>query len=374
MRWVLLGLIVCFAAAQASAQGINAGFIEGLWFDREVIFADEPTRVYVAIRNNTGADLSGTVEFFINDERIERNNVSALDGRIIESWADWTPGFGEYKIAATLSRTELSVVGSTTQAVEVVSALAEKTVFVDYDTDNDGVGNTDDADDDNDGIRDVEEETNGTDPLDPEDPAPESTETEDAEGQEEATNEGEDAQREEEESRSDSSGDGNPAGLEQYLTDSRANTTLGAITNTIHNTKKKVDEYRDARNARLYPSVAGETEDETTKPEEPQTDASTSTPASDQDATTTAAENTARVGSDGFGEITRTEAQDKKGPGLFATILDLGKSLFSNLFTLFLFLFSLYLAHPVLVQLSLLFLILFLIVKVARRLGNRQNI
>ena len=167
MKWVLSLVLfgALFVPVPVYAQEFNAGFVQGLWYDTETIFADKPVRIYIAIRNNTGADLTGTVEFFDNDKRIERNNVSALNGRIIESWADWTPSFGTHTLSATLSRIELHVVGSSTQAVEVVSALAEDTFFVDFDTDGDGIGNEDDKDDDGDGKSDKEEIEAGTDPL-----------------------------------------------------------------------------------------------------------------------------------------------------------------------------------------------------------------
>ena len=141
MKWLLTGLFFITLASTALAQEFNAGFVQGLWYQDKVMFVDTPTRIYVAVRNNTGADLTGTVEFFDNDNKIERNNISALDGRIIESWADWTPTYGEHTITATISRIELHQVGSSTQAVEIVSASASDTFFVDYDTDNDGVGN-----------------------------------------------------------------------------------------------------------------------------------------------------------------------------------------------------------------------------------------
>jgi hypothetical protein len=168
MRAFLFSLVLLFLAIPlcvSYAQEFNAGIVQGLWYSQDTVFAGDTVRIYVAIRNNTGSDLSGTVEFFDGDKRLERKNVQALDGRIIESWADWTPTYGTHTLSANLARTELHKVGSSTQAVEVTSALAEDVLFVDYDTDKDTIGNEDDADDDGDKISDAQEKQNGTDPL-----------------------------------------------------------------------------------------------------------------------------------------------------------------------------------------------------------------
>lgn len=336
MKLVLLVLSV-FVALPLYAEEFNAGFVEGLWYDNDHLFAGEQTRIYVAIRNHTGADLTGTVEFFDNDKRIERNNVSALDGRIIESWADWVPAYGTHTITATLSRIELHKIGSSTQAVEVVSALAEDVIFVDYDTDKDGVGNEDDTDDDGDGVPDQDEEENGTDPLDANDPE-----------QNDVTND--DSNIQEEENQTDDSSDKEhtsshePQGLEQFLTESRADSVLGSVTQTVNNTKKKLDEYRASRNA----------------------DHATTSTSSAQG---TSSGDVQEYGN-GFGEVTRSKEEDR---GFLASVLDFAKTLLKSIYTLILFLLSLYLAHPILVQLTLLFLILFLIYKLAKRYGSRPQ-
>ena len=167
MRILFWGAIICIGLSYnfANAQESNAGIVQGLWYSNEVVFAGETTRIYVAIRNNTGSDLTGTIEFLDGEKKLERKQVQALDGRIIESWADWTPSYGTHTLTANLSRTELFAVGSTTQEVEVVSVTTSDTLFVDYDTDKDGTGNQTDTDDDQDAISDADEIKNGTDPL-----------------------------------------------------------------------------------------------------------------------------------------------------------------------------------------------------------------
>jgi len=327
----------------------NAGIVRGLWYSNETLYANVPTRVYIAVRNSTGADLSGTVEFFVNDKKIERSKIAALDGRIVESWADWTPPYGTSTISATLSRTEISSTASGTSAIEVVSALAEDVVFVDYDTDGDGVGNAVDTDDDNDGIPDAEEIKGDTDPLDPHDPAPEPESDEDSTAASSNSNENETGStsvtNKPATARSFTTSSDGPVGLEQYLTPSPANTVLSNITETINNTKKRVDAFREKRDH--VQSNSGELN--------------------------------IAVNEDGFGEIERTSTEEKRKPvaekpdGFFGDLITFIGNVGSAVFTGILFVVSWVLGHPMLMQILLLILILFLVWKLARRFGRRPQ-
>ena len=164
-KWLIIFILLCTPLEFSAAQEFNAGIVKGLWYDQELFFADEPIRMYVAVRNNTGADLKGAVEFFVNGERIERNFIDALNGRIVESWADWTPKYGTSTVSASLSRTEITSTASGTKSVTLRSTIAEDMIFVDLDTDKDDIGNAEDTDDDGDGESDTEELEKGTDPL-----------------------------------------------------------------------------------------------------------------------------------------------------------------------------------------------------------------
>lgn len=335
--WRLLLLLLIPQLTFAS----NAGIVRGLWYDHETFFAGETVRVYVAIRNNTGGDLSGTVEFYVNGSRIERNNIAALDGRIVESWADWKPSYGTSTVSATLSRTELTTTASGTKAVEVISSLAEDTIFVDYDTDSDGVGDLEDTDDDNDKIDDDTELQNGTDPKKANKPAAENS------GSETAETEDEESQVVVETVSPSGSDTG---GLEQFLTPSRANTILTNITEVAQKTKEKIDDYRAERELEQ-------------KIERGEIDIN--------------------VNEDGFGAIERISKTDKnktaaekpdlKEMGFFGDLLTFFGNILSAIFTGILFILSWYLGHPMLVQLSLLLLILFLLFYTARRLSRRER-
>lgn len=314
------------------AQDFNAGFVQGLWYADEQLFAGETTRVYVALRNHTGSDMTGTVTFYVNDEQIGRSRVSALDGRIIESWVDWTPTYGEHTLSATITKLELHSVGEETQEIEVQTAVAEDIIFVDYDTDGDGIGNSDDRDDDGDGVADSIEEKNGTDPLDSTDVP---TEPE--------------AAPQENEEEEHSSEESTPAGLEQYLTPSRAESALAAITSYTQTLKNNLDTYRANR------STAN---------------------------STTVGEEELAVNEGGFGEITRSnegsaeepsepkqEIQKEEGGGIGATI----GAIFGALYGAVLAILSFTLQYPMLIQILLLLGILYGLYRLARRWGARPQ-
>jgi len=315
------------------AQQSNAGFVQGLWYSQEQIFADDPVRIYVAIRNNTGSDLTGTVEFFDGDKKIERKNVQALNGRIIESWADWTPTYGSHTLKANLSRTELSKVGSTTQTVEVTSTLAEDIVFVDHDTDKDEIGNAEDPDDDGDSISDAKEEKDGTDPLVKNAIADETSEENDDDEKKDTNDDVTDKKQ-----TNTDGGTNKPRGLERYLAQSPAENVLSTVTNYINEVDENLDTYREKRE------------------EVKKAQASSTEP---------------NVNRDGFGEVTRTTEDSKEG--FFDKAFKLVAVLLSQIYTVLLTVLSFTLSHPMLVQLGILILILFLLMKFASKFGRRPT-
>lgn len=342
MRVVILTLLFTFLYTPlAAAQELNAGIVQGLWYSQEKVFAGEAVRIYVAIRNNTGSDLSGTVEFYDNNVRLTRKTVQALDGRIIESWADWKPTYGEHELSATLTRIELSKVGEETQEIEMTSALAEDTLFIDYDTDTDGVGNKDDTDDDGDGMSDAQEKENGTDPLVKDKPKIE-------EGNEEDSDDTEQVQEASKDNAKESAQ--GPQGIERYLTDSPAENMLANVTTYITEVKQDLDAYREER-----------------KEEQLKIESQTSS----ESASST----------NGFGEVVRsTETKPDTVWTHDFSLMDFIRSLWALIVTLFdavytflLAMLSWLLGHPILVQLGLLALILLILIKFAHKFGRRPK-
>ncbi len=321
---ILLPLILLVThVTQASAP--NAGFVQGFWFSSPEPFAGETVRIYVALRNNAGGDLTGTVSFYVDDKAIGSQQVSALDNRIIESWTDWKPTYGAHTIRAELRRGSLSTANGA-DPTNITLGAAEETLFIDYDTDADGIGNQDDIDDDGDGISDETEVKNGTDPLIYDEPVAEETESAaDTTSLSETTTA--------------------PAGLEQYLTPSRVDTMLGNITAWASSTKAQVDSYRETR-------AAAEAGTDTT--------------------------DTVEVNNDGFGEITRST--DPVAPtvkpaelpnGFVGDSIRLVGKVISGIISLILALASWLLGNPILIQLLLLLGILFALTITARTLSRR---
>lgn len=335
--YILIFILFTLPFNDVFAQSSNAGIVQGLWYSQEKVFADEKVRIYVAIRNNTGEDLTGIVEFYDGEKKLERQNVQALSGRIIESWTDWSPTYGSHNLKATLIRTELSQVGSSTKEIIVASALAEDTLFVDYDTDKDGIGNTEDVNDDNDTYTDAEEKQNGTNPLVKE--VENNDESEDPSENEISS-----------ETIKDEGGQESSEGLEQYLAPSRAETVLSSVTHYVDTAKQKVDSYRAERKATRDAQLQKESA-------------------------------TVAVNEDGFGEITRSQddqsnssdTQAKVGGEFLDKTLAMLSSLFNSVYTLILTVVSFILGHPMLVQLALLLGILFTIIRLAAKFGRRKN-
>lgn len=333
MRTWLLILALGLLPAAALAQDINAGFVRGLWYSDDTFFADETVRIYVAIRNNTNADLTGTVVFYANDKRLGSQSVAALNGRIIESWIDWTPAYGNYELRAELNRVKLSAAGDETETVDSTLTAATDTRFVDYDTDGDGIGNETDLDDDADGVPDLEEIAAGTDPLVAQLPSETALE-ETSLAEREAvtmTNEGTSP---------------TTAGLEQFLTPSRADTLLTNITAWTDRTKARLDDYRETRQA--------------------------ATDLSDTPEIT--------VNSDGFGEVVRSTdtaaahtQPPNQGNGIVADLVRFVGNILSALYAGGLALTSWLLGHAMLMQLLLLFIILGGTYFAARTLGSRPS-
>jgi hypothetical protein len=315
----------------------NAGIVQGIWYADEEVFVDRPTRVYVAVRNNTGSDLTGTIEFYDGDKKLGRKSIQALNGHIVESWTDWNASYGNHTLKATLSRIELHKVGETEEEVEVTSAIAEDALFVDYDTDKDGIGNETDTDDDNDQKSDESEQRDGTDPLKSDTPRAE----------ESSSNENEDDQSHApstDGTGSDENADGStPLGVERYLGDGRVHETVSNITSVINDTKVKIDEYRKERK-----------EKQETKKVESETYQS------------------------GFGTTTSSTGEGQaidewSLSDFFAVVFDLFKTIFSWVYTLVLAIISFTLGYPMLVQVGVLLLILILLFKTAAKFGRRRQ-
>lgn len=331
MRYLILIVILLSSslAEPLHAESVNAGFVQGIWYSSEPVFVGNPTRIYVALRNNTEHDLTGTVRFSVDGTRIGSSDVRALSGRLVEVWVDWTPSYGEHTITASVSNAELHIIGGGTQQIDIAGITSEDTLFVDRDTDNDGTGNEEDLDDDGDGISDEDERARGSNPLNPEPQQQTDTKADDKE----PINEPEEKVSSTPTSSSDESG------LERFIAEGRVNTAVSAVTNTIEETKQSLDTYRDARAEKFRIKLA-EMEEQNGETSETAT-------------------------------ITRSRIEPKQG--LFERFITLFVSLLSTLWSFILLIASFILGFPALIEIILLWLLLLIIYRTARKYGRRNR-
>lgn len=329
---IFIFLFLSILPLNTFAEEPNAGFVKGLWYSAEPVFDGVPTRIYVAMRNNTGHDLTSTVHFTDNGKRIGTFEVSALEGRLVEAWVDWKPTYGEHTITATVSAAKLHIIGGNTESIDIAGITATDTLMVEYDTDKDGVGNAQDTDDDNDTVSDTDEKSRGSDPL-VGNSIPKEIETSNTPLPADSPSHTPTV------STSDAE-----KGLEQFLDAGTVDSFLTQTTHKIEKMKSSLDTYRTER---LEASV----------PEEDTLSASSTTTALGT-YTDTATITRSRVPSDG---------------GFFATFVSRGAKLLSKLWTFILFIVSKILSFPAILEAILLLVILTVIYRTARRLGRRNR-
>lgn len=328
-RFLLVMILVIPFALQASTTGVDFG--TGLWFSNEQPLADQPLRIYTSVQNNSKSDLTGTLVFTVNEKELTRRPVQVLAGGEIEAWADWTPKSGTSTVAVTMVNVKSDPIGASQEDI-VIETKPTKELLIDIDTDGDGVGNQNDTDDDGDGVSDEIEIKNGTDPL----------VADTAKNQETEPSSSDNPPR--------SSNNDQPIGLEQYLTDSPARATLAGLTRGINDTKKRLDEYRETRNQNLETNESTENMSETVS----------------------STESDSIYDENGFGTVTR-EQNEGESTSILTAVSNVLLAALSGLYTFTLFVLSVILGHPTAVQLGLLILILFLIFKLAKRLGGRPQ-
>ncbi|PIR87027.1 MAG: hypothetical protein COU11_02240 [Candidatus Harrisonbacteria bacterium CG10_big_fil_rev_8_21_14_0_10_49_15] len=157
-----------FLVSAPLAHAQEYGFLErNIWFSQELLFAGETVRIYTVVFNGSEEDVTGTVEFYDQAEKLGEAKFSLAKGeQLRDVWIDWLAKEGEHAITARINGASSAIL----------------TKVVDGDRDGDKIGDREDLDNDNDGISDAQEKKDGTDPFkadtdgdglnDLEDPAP----------------------------------------------------------------------------------------------------------------------------------------------------------------------------------------------------------
>ncbi|HVM90279.1 MAG TPA: thrombospondin type 3 repeat-containing protein [Verrucomicrobiae bacterium] len=147
-------LVLAIQPAQAASSCVLSIRTQDISLTPSAPFLNQSARVYATVQPQCTRDVEGEVVFYANDEEIVSKPISVkANGRAEETWANWRP----------------SQYGDTTIRVDTkgddgeVGDSASITVFIDRDTDGDGIGDKVDPDDDNDGVPDDQDQW----PLDP---------------------------------------------------------------------------------------------------------------------------------------------------------------------------------------------------------------
>ncbi|MBU0540404.1 thrombospondin type 3 repeat-containing protein [Patescibacteria group bacterium] len=105
-------------------------------------------KLYATVDPKCGIDVEGTIAFSFNGQIAASEPFSYRAGGLAEEvWATWTP--------SQAAKHELRI---DVKAAGLADAVYEQSIYVDSDSDNDGVGNSFDTDDDNDGVPDSDDD------------------------------------------------------------------------------------------------------------------------------------------------------------------------------------------------------------------------
>lgn len=131
-------------------------------FSKERIFAGDTVKIYARVFNIGDSDVFGFVVFSNNDkEMAEPQPISVKPNTYDDVFIDWKATDGENNIGA-------KIVGNNPPDDNPENnSTVKKSVFVDFDTDKDGIGDKNDTDIDNDELTNEEEKEKGTNPQNP---------------------------------------------------------------------------------------------------------------------------------------------------------------------------------------------------------------
>ena len=150
----------------AQSDTVNAGIVNGIWYSKSPFFAGDQIRIYTGLQNQSGFDITGTIQFLDEEIIIGESEFSVVHGDFIKEWIDWDVIQGYHSISIKIINAQKHELNEDPKSISLnLGTLGSDEQFADFDTDGDLVGNEIDPDDDNDGLEDEEEVIIGTDPL-----------------------------------------------------------------------------------------------------------------------------------------------------------------------------------------------------------------
>jgi len=129
-----------------------------LRFSKSFFLEGDTVRIYATAKNNSGQDLLGVVRFYDNTKQISVDQqISIFAKKTDDVFIDWAPStFGYHKISAKIFPWQ--------QAIDnPANNYVDEQIYVEQDTDHDGLKNTIDPDIDGDNVSNAEDSF----PLDP---------------------------------------------------------------------------------------------------------------------------------------------------------------------------------------------------------------
>ena len=126
-------------------------------FSASSFFEGRNIRIYASATNNSSEDLLGTVRFYDNGNQINGDQaISLFSNKMDDVFVDWIPGWGSHTITVQIFPWD-------SENDDPSNNKISRSVYIQQDTDHDGIPNDQDDDDDGDGVADDEDPF----PLDP---------------------------------------------------------------------------------------------------------------------------------------------------------------------------------------------------------------
>jgi hypothetical protein len=139
----------------------------GIWFSNSKAFSKKAIRLYISLTNQSGFDVTGTIEVYDNGVLVGRQDVLMVNGRFTDWWInqpDRVFTYGDHIFDIRLVKSFIWEVGKPPREIVFKNSSFTQKKFMDRDTDGDELGDLEDPDDDNDNVSDEEELALGLDP------------------------------------------------------------------------------------------------------------------------------------------------------------------------------------------------------------------
>lgn len=120
--WFSLLIFLAGLPVLAKAAGLNAGFVNGIWYSALPLQGGEEVRIYTAVQNQSEFDIIGKVQFFDGETLIGQSDFSVPNGSLGQSWVDWKVTAGTHQIRAKIVDAKKCEIGKEPVAIDFESS------------------------------------------------------------------------------------------------------------------------------------------------------------------------------------------------------------------------------------------------------------